>query len=173
MLVYLYKRLPLDRALALNSKPQNVTHTLAIYVGSQTTNLTSVGSRKPHIMDVVRKGTLRGRVEVGVMPDEVKPGGLTRSSSSQIVEMMETLTICYIDRVATRPIYMELLLNGNPCDIEVDTGAAVSILSEKQVSLGLIGAQLQKTSVSLRTYTSQKILVKGKLQLQLHGTRLA
>lgn len=94
MLVYTYNRLPLDRALALNSKPQNVTRTLAIDVGLQTTSLTSVGSRIPHAMDVVRKGTLRGRVKVGgVMPEEVnKPGGLTQISSGQIVEMMETLS---------------------------------------------------------------------------------
>ena len=75
--------------------------------------------------------------------------------------------ICYMDQVATRPIHVELLLNGKSCDLEVDTGAAVSLLSEKRVSQVFPGAQLQKTSVSLRTYTSQKIPVKGKLQLQV------
>ena len=53
------------------------------------------------------------------------------------------------------------VLNGNPCDFEVDTGAAVSILSKKQLNRVLPGAQLKKTNVSLRTYTSQKIPVKG------------
>ena len=64
-------------------------------------------------------------------------------------------------------MHVELLLDGNPCDLEVDTGAAVSILSEKRVNKVLPGAQLQKTSVSLHTYTSQRIPVKGKLEVEV------
>ena len=59
------------------------------------------------------------------------------------------------------------VLNGNPCDFEVDTGAAVSILSEKQLNRVLPGAQLKKMNVSLRTYTSQKIPIKGKLDVEV------
>ena len=79
----------------------------------------------------------------------------------------DSLTVCYMDQSSSHPIHVELLLDGKPCDLEVDTGAAVSILSEKRVKSILPGAQLQQTNVSLRTYTSEKIPVKGKLQVQV------
>ena len=72
-----------------------------------------------------------------------------------------------MDRESTRPIHVEVLLDGKPCDLEVDTGAAVSILSETRVNSILPGAQLLKTNVSLKTYTSEKIPVKGKLPVEV------
>ena len=79
----------------------------------------------------------------------------------------DSFTVCYMDQTSNRPIHVELLLDGKPCDLEVDTGAAVSIMSEKRVKKVLPGAQLRKTNVSLRTYTAQKIPVKGKLQVMV------
>ena len=76
-------------------------------------------------------------------------------------------SICYTEQASSHPIHVQLLLDGKPCDLEVDTGAAVSILSEKQLNRVLPGAQLKKTNVSLRTYTSQKIPVKGKLDVEV------
>ena len=78
-----------------------------------------------------------------------------------------SFTICYTDQASSHPIHVQLLLDGKPCEFEVDTGAAVSILTDKQVSRVLPGAQLKKTNVSLRTYTSQKIPVKGKLDVEV------
>ena len=81
-------------------------------------------------------------------------------------------SICYTEQASNHPIHVQLLLDGKPCDLKVDTGAAVSILSEKQLNRVLPGAQLKKTNVSLRTYTSQKIPVKGKLDVEVqYGQR--
>ena len=79
----------------------------------------------------------------------------------------DDLTVFYMDQPTTRPIRVELDLNGQPCELEVDTGAAVSILSEARVNRILPGAQLTQTNVSLRTYTSEKIPVKGKLRVKV------
>ena len=77
----------------------------------------------------------------------------------------DILAVCYMGQASTRPIHIDLLLDGKPCDLEVDTGAAVSIMSEKRVKSILPEAQLEKTNVSLRTYTAEKIPVKGKLRV--------
>ena len=45
-----------------------------------------------------------------------------------------------MEQPSTRPIRMDL--NGQPRELEVDTGAAVLILSEAQVNRILPGAQL-------------------------------
>ena len=73
----------------------------------------------------------------------------------------------YMDQAPTHPIHVEPMVNGKPCDLEVDTGAAVSIMSERRVQSILPEVQLQKTNMSLRMYTSEKIPVKGNLQVQV------
>ena len=65
-----------------------------------------------------------------------------------------------MDQPTTRPIRVELDLNGKPCELEVDTRA------EARVNRILPGAQLMQTNVSLRTYTSE-IPVKGRLRVQV------
>ncbi len=48
----------------------------------------------------------------------------------------------------------------------------MSISTEKQVNRVLPGAQLKKVNVSLRTYTSQRIPIKGKLDVEVqYGQR--
>ena len=84
----------------------------------------------------------------------------TESSTDQCQDSSdddESLTVCYMEQPTTRPIRVELELDGKPCELEVDTGAAVSIFSEKRVNSILPGAQLERTNVSLRTYTSEII----------------
>ena len=72
-----------------------------------------------------------------------------------------------MDLSATHPIHIELLLDGKLFELQVNTTAAVSILSEKWTKNILPGAQLEKTNVSLRTYTSEKISVMGKSQVHV------
>ena len=72
-----------------------------------------------------------------------------------------------------RPVRVELDFNGQSCELEVDTGVAVSILSEARVNLILPGAHLTQTNVSLRAYTSEKIPVKGRLRVQVRYGQLS
>jgi len=66
-----------------------------------------------------------------------------------------------------RPITVTLELNGNPVIMEVDTGAAVSLMSEATQKKVFPEAQLQKASVKLHTYTEESLSVMGTLEVQV------
>ena len=57
------------------------------------------------------------------------------------------LSICYMDQAPTRSIHVQLLLNGKPSDLRVDTGVAVPMLSERRVQSIHLEVQLQNTDV--------------------------
>ena len=65
----------------------------------------------------------------------------------------EILTMLYMEQSTPHPTRIELELQGKPCELKIDIGAAVSIMSEKLVNSVLPGAQLERTNVSLRMYT--------------------
>ena len=60
---------------------------------------------------------------------------------------------------------MVLDLDGQPVTMEVDTGAAVSIMSEKMFRSWFLKKVLQQTRVVLKTYmyTHKKLLVLGEV----------
>ena len=62
---------------------------------------------------------------------------------------------------------MELQLDGKPVTMEVDTGAAVSLISEWTLKQVLPKAAIHSTTVVLRTYTSERIPVRGELQVMV------
>ena len=53
-----------------------------------------------------------------------------------------------------KPIRVEVRVNGKPLSMEVDTGAAVSLISYRKLKQVLPRIKVNKTSVVLRTYTS-------------------
>ena len=67
----------------------------------------------------------------------------------------QEFTIYHIDQKSIR---VELQLNGKPFTLEVDTGAAVSIVSEQKMKKILPRVKTQKTRVALRTNTSGIII---------------
>ena len=54
-------------------------------------------------------------------------------------------------------------MNGKPLAMEVDTGAAVSLISYKRLKRVLPRISINKTTVVLRTYTSEVIPVRGEV----------
>jgi len=68
---------------------------------------------------------------------------------------------------STRPITVTLELNGKSVVMEVDTGAAVSLMSEATQKKVFPDAQLQKTSVKLHTYTEESLSVIGTMEVQV------
>ena len=51
--------------------------------------------------------------------------------------------------------------------MEVDTGAAVSIISEKALNQILPQAKLQPSRITLRTYTEERMKVRGELSVDV------
>ena len=62
-----------------------------------------------------------------------------------------------------RPITVHLHINGIHLKMEVDTGAAVSIISEQTQK----NALLQRTSIKLRTYTDEALPVLGEMAVEV------
>ncbi len=77
-----------------------------------------------------------------------------------------------VGKSSTRPIWVELEVEGQPLTMEVDTGAAVSLISECQLQQVLPGAKPKRTNIVLRTYTSEPIPVVGELRVTVqYGTQ--
>ena len=62
---------------------------------------------------------------------------------------------------------MTLELNGKSMDMEVDTGAAVSLMSQTTQKKLFSHAKLQKTTMKLQTYTAESLSVLGTLEVQV------
>ena len=65
------------------------------------------------------------------------------------------------------PIKVNVQVNGVPVSMELDTGAAVSVMSQQQQKELFPTAQLQPSKVILRTYTAQSVGVVGTLPVKV------
>ena len=66
---------------------------------------------------------------------------------------------------AGKPLLMDMTLNGTPLVMELDTGAAVSVISEATFNNVLSDEKLSPVKVPLRTYSGELIPVLGKLDV--------
>ena len=77
----------------------------------------------------------------------------------------DTYTLFPVQDPSRKPVTLRVLLNDSPLEMEVDTGAAASVISEKTY-WALWPKQrrphLQDTSILLRTYTGEQLKVKGQ-----------
>ena len=72
-----------------------------------------------------------------------------------------------VGKSSTKPIRVDVRVNGKPLSMEVDTGAAVSLISYKKLKQVLPRIRIKKTTVVLRTYTSEVIPVRGEVQVMV------
>ena len=72
------------------------------------------------------------------------------------------------------PIEVELVLDGRPVSMEVDTGASLSLVSKSTFEQLWPGRSLQASTVQLRTYTGESLPVLGSVKVQAkHGSKEA
>ena len=80
----------------------------------------------------------------------------------------DTYTLFPVQDPSRKPVTLRVLLNDSPLEMEVDTGAAASVISEKTY-WALWPKQrrplLQDTSILLRTYTGEQLKVKGQVSV--------
>ena len=77
------------------------------------------------------------------------------------------LSISNIGVAMLRPIKIGLSISGKPVSMELDTGAAVSVMSEKVFKQLFPHARLRQSPLVLKTYTGQVMKVVGEYS----GTR--
>ena len=61
-------------------------------------------------------------------------------------------------------ILIELSINGTPITMTLDTGASISIISEKTYKTQLPHLRLHKSDILLRTYTGETLTICGENQ---------
>ena len=85
-------------------------------------------------------------------------------------EASDTDLLCEVHALGssgTKPYRVVLEINGRPLTLDIDTGAAVSVISERTQKKLFPTTTLEKTDVKLRTYTAKPILVLGQMPVSV------
>jgi len=67
----------------------------------------------------------------------------------------------------THHLFAELLVNGKPVTFEVDTGVAVTVLSQEVYHQVFPNLKLQTSSMLLKAYTGSQVQVVGEAQVNV------
>ena len=70
-----------------------------------------------------------------------------------------------LDDRSSHPITVDVLVNGRPLGMELDTGAAVSIISEKTRQALFADMKLRRSTLRQKTYTEEQMQVTGQLHV--------
>ena len=84
----------------------------------------------------------------------------------------EDLALFTVGAQASNPIEVALQINDRPLTMELDTGADVSIVSEKTYRTLLPGTELKPLPVPLRTYTGEQMKVLGQIPVTVRYERV-
>ena len=86
------------------------------------------------------------------------------SFSDEFYQIEETLS-CHGSGLgsAPRPIMISMLLNGQPLEIELDTGATLSLISDRDFKRLFREKSLCKSYLVLRTYTDELLKPLGSV----------
>ncbi len=87
------------------------------------------------------------------------------SSSPDEATVPPEYTLNSIPDHKSQPIEVTVFVNGTDLQMEVDTGAALSLISESTWSAKFPTCSLQPTDVKLRTYSGDPLEVKGTLNV--------
>ena len=68
---------------------------------------------------------------------------------------------------SSSPIKISLQINNQPLQMEVDTGAAVSLISQRTYQEYLSQIPLEKSDILLKTYTGEQVPVLGKIKVKV------
>ena len=81
-------------------------------------------------------------------------------------------SIFQIHSKPSRPFTVDMCIQGTTLTFEVDTGAAVTLISEETYCKHFLSKSLQKTSVRLKTYTDDQVHVLGQITVDVsYGTQ--
>ena len=96
----------------------------------------------------------------------VEAGNIS-SGSAKWVDMHEETAFRVTTRFPPRPYKVLLQLNGQTVPMEVDTGAAVSLMSVEMQRRLFPSVTLNPATILLRTYTTQQITVLGQIDVEV------
>ena len=126
--------------------------------------------KKGHIAPACRAKKSLNRPQRGSGPRKYRPQqtqyvSASDEQTSTVPSEQEELSLFAIGEQSSRPLYAELLVSGKQLRMEIDTGAAVSIISEKQQRALLPDVPVQTSNIKLKTYTGEQMPVLGQMQV--------
>ena len=96
------------------------------------------------------------------------PGHQIKTVQEGIVDSVEHSHVLHAVRSeSSQPLEVDLTIEGKPLRMEVDTGAAVSLVSEKTYKSILPESTLQNSRAQLRTYSGEQIPVLGQVEVEV------
>ena len=98
------------------------------------------------------------------------PRKFTQHATHIVTEDSEDYTMYNLTGVSVKPLKVTVCVDNVKLDMEVDTGASVSIISEETYSrLWSEGQQpfLQESAITLRTYSGEQLSIKGTLAVDV------
>ena len=96
------------------------------------------------------------------------PGHQIKTVQEGDVDSGEHSHVLYAVRIESgQPLEVDLTIEGKPLRMEVDTGAAVSLVSEKTHKSMFAESTLQHSSAQLRTYSGEPIPVLGQVEVEV------
>ena len=148
-----------------NHSPDQCKHKLSTCYACQ---------KKGHLAEVCRsKGNKQGLKCQSQGSGRCRSRG--RSHNNRLVSVADQspehhdteLSLNKIVRSSAHPIVVDLLINDMKVSMEVDTGAAVTIISERVWKQQFPQLKLQESKVLLKTYTGEPIPVRGETPVRV------
>ena len=88
------------------------------------------------------------------------------SSGDALSDSIEMTHLYSLESPKSPPVKVELLMEGKKVDMELDTGATVTVMGARRCrELGLAMTELKKTNIRLKTYTGEVVEPEGTLDV--------
>ncbi|XP_072140440.1 uncharacterized protein [Dermacentor andersoni] len=136
------------------------------------------GKACPHVNDKCYKCNKRGHLQRVCRSTSGQSRGKRPIKDTvktlSVVSCSEVVAVRGVSAPSIEPIMVPMKVNDVTIPMELDTGAAVTVMPFKQYRQFLSSARLNPTEVKLRTYTGALVIPKGVLQVKVqHGGNTA
>lgn len=98
--------------------------------------------------------------------DRASDSASTAESTTDSEDDKETITLFKVGAKTQRPIVITISVNGQLVPMEVNMGAAVSVISSTMKTKVFPECPLKRTSAILTTYTRDQLPVLGRMKVQ-------
>ena len=124
-------------------------------------------SKKGHLAKVCRSRSQSDDKPADARNSTNKKTNWVNTGESTIETLKGDETIFCVKETNNRSLHVELELNNSQVPFEVDTGAAVTIMSHHSFKQYLPQVHLDNTEVTLQTYTAEPMKVLGEATVQV------
>ena len=131
--------------------------------------------RKGHIARVCRSGSQpsksggshKTKHKVNLVQQKQEEDTKIEDDTAQEDDPIEHFTIFKVTEDSRQPIKVKMELQQQEVEMEVDTGAAVSLMSVSQYNKLFPNLPLQSSKLTLSTYTGEQLKLKGERKLEV------